>query len=495
MIAAIPAVSATIPDLPHAFSGNVQVNGVAAPTGTAVSATVSGGTLIPGSQNPVVITTAGSYGKDGAPRLLVQGTGITGATITFYVNGVNTGTTAVHQAGGGPTVVDLSIKWIETTSSIAYGAVNPVVTITGSGFKSGISPEDLTIGTGTTGLTFGPVTYVSGTQITVGFNGTAAAGDITIQTQSSAFDQWEGAASNTVTVTVPDPASPPTPGGVGGGVSPGPGPAPPAPVGPPAHAHVPAAPPAPPAPPVSTAPTVVVSGGVGTIEVDSITGAITQSMIVISPTQAAQIFIGQGTVATVNGAPVTSVTISEITTTEAAAISAGIPQDALFSFLGMAVRCGPAGAIFSESVGVTFGPYSVERWAEIMADAGGDPSNLAVKRQNAATGEWERIYAEVNPETRTITPRTNHFSLFAVFTVPGAGTPIVNDLAVPVLIDGQVRTATGVRPDTALPSVPATPATHLPEEPFVFNWMHGLIGLLIIVLVAGGAGYYLIKKT
>lgn len=497
-MAAIPAVSATIPDLPHAFSGNVLVNGVAAPAGTEVSATVNSGTLIPGSQNPVSITTAGSYGKNGAPRLLIQGTGITGATITFYVNDVNTGTTAAYQAGGGPTSVDLSIKWIEATSTIAHGAVDPTVTITGAGFKPGISTADLTVGVGVTGLVFDSVTYVSGTQITVGFTGTATAGDVTIQAQSSAFDQWAGTASNTVTVTVPGPDPTPTPtpgggGGGGGGVSPDPGPAPPAPVGPPAQVQVPAAPPAPPAPPAPTTQTVVVSGGVGTLQVNTVTGATTQPMIVTSPTQAAQLFVGQGTVATVAGAPVTAVTISEVTPAEAAAISTGISQGATFSFSGEAVRCGPAGATFSESVGVTFGPYSPERWAEIVADAGGDPSNLAVERQNAETGEWERVYAEVNPETRTITARTSHFSLFAIFIAPGAGTPIVTDLSVPVQVDGQIRTATGVRPDITPPAT--TPVTHVPDEPFVFNWMYGLLGVIIIILVAAGAGYYFIKKT
>jgi len=105
--AAVPAAMA-FPVLPHAFCGDVEVNGVSAPDGTPVSATVSEGTLNTGEQNPV-LTVGGSYGKGDTLPLLVQGEIPDGATITFHVNGVSTGTTAVFETGGGPTVVHLSV--------------------------------------------------------------------------------------------------------------------------------------------------------------------------------------------------------------------------------------------------------------------------------------------------------------------------------------------------------------------------------------------------
>jgi len=107
-VAALVSVAAAIPALPHAFCGDVVVNGAPAPDGTTVSATVSEGTLAAGTQNPVT-TVGGSFGKGGAAPLLVQGEIADGVTITFLVNGVPTGTTEVFGAGGGPTTVHLSV--------------------------------------------------------------------------------------------------------------------------------------------------------------------------------------------------------------------------------------------------------------------------------------------------------------------------------------------------------------------------------------------------
>ena len=95
------------PALPHAFYGNVTVNGAPAADGTQVSATVDSGNIV-ATQNPVT-TVDGSYGI-GSPRLLVQGDIPNGATITFYVGSVEAeGQTATFEAGGGPTRRDLSI--------------------------------------------------------------------------------------------------------------------------------------------------------------------------------------------------------------------------------------------------------------------------------------------------------------------------------------------------------------------------------------------------
>jgi hypothetical protein len=92
---------------------------------------------------------------------------------------------------------------IATTSTIANGAAAPTVTVTGTNFKASIIAADLTVGVGTTGLTLGTVSFVSVMEIRVAFTGTAAAGDVTIQAKTSAFDPAGVSASNTLTVTVP----------------------------------------------------------------------------------------------------------------------------------------------------------------------------------------------------------------------------------------------------------------------------------------------------
>ena len=95
-----------IPNLPHAFYGDVEINGVKAPDGSLVSAVVSGGNIV-AVQNPVS-TLGGSYGVSSL-KLLVQGDISNGAMINFYVNGIDTGITETYEHGGGATRVDLSV--------------------------------------------------------------------------------------------------------------------------------------------------------------------------------------------------------------------------------------------------------------------------------------------------------------------------------------------------------------------------------------------------
>jgi len=97
---AVPVYADDIPALPHAFYGTVTINGSPAPAGTSVEARGTGVTT--GIEdNPIVTTEAGVYGSADAfaHRLLVQGNIEEGATITFYVNDVATGSTAAWHSG------------------------------------------------------------------------------------------------------------------------------------------------------------------------------------------------------------------------------------------------------------------------------------------------------------------------------------------------------------------------------------------------------------
>jgi hypothetical protein len=99
-LAATPVYAQSAPALPHAFYGEIDVNGSPASVGTKVEARGEGvQTGI--SNNPIVIIVEGEYGSSDPlePRLIVQGDIAEGATLTFYVNGVSTGQTAEWYSG------------------------------------------------------------------------------------------------------------------------------------------------------------------------------------------------------------------------------------------------------------------------------------------------------------------------------------------------------------------------------------------------------------
>jgi len=89
-----------IPPLPHAFYGEVKINGSSAPAGTEVE--VRGEGVLTGVDgNPIVTVADGKYGSSDPlePKLIVQGDIAEGATLTFYVSGVSTGQTAEWYSG------------------------------------------------------------------------------------------------------------------------------------------------------------------------------------------------------------------------------------------------------------------------------------------------------------------------------------------------------------------------------------------------------------
>ena len=83
-----------IPPMPHAFFGNLLIDGSPAPINTKVE--VSGIGVETGvKDNPILTTEVGKYGKEGPfTKLLAKGDSIAdGTTLTFYVDDVSTGIT------------------------------------------------------------------------------------------------------------------------------------------------------------------------------------------------------------------------------------------------------------------------------------------------------------------------------------------------------------------------------------------------------------------
>ena len=153
--------------------------------------------------------TSGDTLADGTYYFYFEGA-VTGDTTDATANGNYKAAKTVTVSGATQTVTVAAGDWnkiaapvVATASTITRGIMNPTVTVTGSNFAAGITASDLNVGVGTTGLTIGTVTYVSATQITVAFTGTAAAGDVTIQAKASGFSPVGSSASNTLTVTVP----------------------------------------------------------------------------------------------------------------------------------------------------------------------------------------------------------------------------------------------------------------------------------------------------
>lgn len=106
-----------------------------------------------------------------------------------------------YKAGTG--VVATALPTITTSSTVAHGAVNPSITIGGSNFETSTALALFTIETSTTGLVATTIVRNSASSITFGFVGTARAGSITIQAETTAYGPVESAGSNTLTITVP----------------------------------------------------------------------------------------------------------------------------------------------------------------------------------------------------------------------------------------------------------------------------------------------------
>lgn len=131
-------IAFALPGIPHQFYGTVTVNGGAAPDGTVVDARING--VIVESTT----TLDGKYGYEN-PLFMVDDpdNARTGSTIKFFVEGVDSGSTAIF-VNGGTTRLDLSAT---VSSSGTSGGGAP------SGGGSSSSSGTSTTTTETTGTT------------------------------------------------------------------------------------------------------------------------------------------------------------------------------------------------------------------------------------------------------------------------------------------------------------------------------------------------------
>ena len=159
--------------------------------------------------------------------------------------------------------------------------------------------------------------------------------------------------------------------------------------------------------------------------------------------------------------------LGEVTVARTADVPAAPPG----TTVGIALDCGPAGAVFDPPVTLTY-TLSTEEWAKI-----GDPATLSVMWYNPASKAWQEVPATVDPATRTVTAQVSHFSIFAL-------------------------TWAAASPAEATPTAPATPTPggETPSGPGSQQPTGGEIPWVLVaagvLVVAGGlaAGWYFHTK-
>jgi len=152
--------------MPHAFYGTLTINESAAAVGTVVTAKVGG--VQCGS---FTTTVEGQYGGSGGfdAKLMVSGEIATGATISFYVNDIDTGQTYAFSAGG-VTEFDLTVGGpdntppsVTSTSPVAGATGVAVGTVITATFSEAMDADTITTSSFTLDSVSGSVSYDSGT--------------------------------------------------------------------------------------------------------------------------------------------------------------------------------------------------------------------------------------------------------------------------------------------------------------------------------------------
>lgn len=98
-----------------------------------------------------------------------------------------------------------AVPSIFTSSEILSGAISPTLSVGGVDLASDNDKFDFTVDVGKTELRYDSVAVVDSTHLRFNFVGTAAAGTITIQANSSAFSPVANEASNTLNITILEP--------------------------------------------------------------------------------------------------------------------------------------------------------------------------------------------------------------------------------------------------------------------------------------------------
>ena len=374
VLCAMPVYADGVPSLPHAFYGNVTINGAPALAGTTVEARGEGvRTGLAG--NPVVTTEVGKYGSATSPALdlIVQGDIVDGAIITFHVNGVSTGQTAAWHSGE-TTELDLAVTIITepptVTTNAATGIGTTTATLNGSLTNLGSAPS-------------AGVSFEWGTS-------TSYDNETTPQTMTATgeFSASLSGLSSGTTYHFRAKA-------VGEGTSYG--------IDRTFTTSAPAAPPAPPAPPEEEAPPTEIYvetnlfGTTASISISS-EGEILETITATSADGMLTLTIEAGTTALLGDEPLESLEAS---------IDESPPDPPEGAHVIGAFDFGPDGATFDPPITLTWN-YDPEDVPENM--------DLVIAYYDEDEGDW--VYLPVERINNTLTASVSHFTTFALIAVP-----------------------------------------------------------------------------
>ena len=179
-----------------------------------------------------------------------------------------------------------------------------------------------------------------------------------------------------------------------------------------------------------------------------------------------------------DGKPLSTVTVQ---TTKPADVPA-VPAGASYSFGGSAVTCSPDGATFSPPASLKFF-LTNEEWDTLLAKANGRVGYLTVMFYDTKTGDWASVPTTVDPVAHTVTGSVSHFSTYGLFIDTSAVTPVVIE-----------ATPTITKVPTTAPAVAPVKTTAAPPAPAGEIPWTMIIGVIVLIVIIAGVGYYFITK-
>ncbi len=193
----------------------------------------------------------------------------------------------------------------------------------------------------------------------------------------------------------------------------------------------------------------------------SASGLMTRAVQVISADNLVTLQVDQGVRAVdAGGAPLSEITVARVDPADVPALPAG----AAILVADCVYRFGPAGATFDPAVLLTFA-VPEDAWEEYS----GNGTVFAVKWYDQINKTWEDLPTSLDEETRTVSVRISHFSIYALFSEPQP----------PLSTDVGVAAAAGDVPDSNSQGLPV---------------MQIFTGLFLFLVMIGGAYLYMKKS-